>query len=54
MGIEASGVFPVNIYTADYETLLRVPGIGVRSAKMIVMSRRFSRIGFYELKKWEQ
>lgn len=43
--------FPVNIYTADYETLLRVPGIGVRSAKMIVMSRRFSRIGFYELKK---
>lgn len=43
--------FPVDIRTADYEMLLRVPGIGVKSAKMIVMSRRFSRIGFYELKK---
>lgn len=43
--------FPVNIQTADYESLLRVPGIGVRSAKLIVTSRRFSRVGFYELKK---
>lgn len=43
--------FPVNINTADYEVLLRVPGIGTRSAKLIVASRRFSRIGFYELKK---
>ena len=43
--------FPVNIQTADYESILRVPGIGVRSAKLIVTSRRFSRIGFYELKK---
>ena len=31
--------------------LLRVPGIGVKSAKLIVASRRFSRLGFYELKK---
>lgn len=36
--------FPVNILTADYEALLRVPGIGVRSARLIVLSRRFSRI----------
>lgn len=43
--------FPVNVNTADYEMLLRVPGIGVKSAKFIVLSRRFSRIGFYELKK---
>lgn len=43
--------FPVNIQTADYESLLRVPGIGVRSAKLIVTSRRFSHVGFYELKK---
>ena len=43
--------FPVNINIADYEVLLRVPGIGVRSARLIVASRRFSRIGFYELKK---
>lgn len=44
-------LFPVDIQSADYEMLLRVPGIGVKSAKMIVMSRRFSRIGFYELKQ---
>ena len=43
--------FPVNIQTADYEAILRVPGIGVKSARLIVASRRFSRIGFYELKK---
>ena len=42
---------PVNILTADYEALLRVPGIGVRSARLIVLSRRFSRIGLYDLKR---
>lgn len=43
--------FPVDINKADYEMLLRVPGIGVKSAKLIVTSRRFSRIGMYQLKK---
>ena len=43
--------FPVNILAADYEALLRVPGIGVRSARLIVLSRRFSRIGLYDLKR---
>lgn len=43
--------FPVDIHRADYETLLRVPGIGVKSAKLIVASRRFSRLGLYDLKK---
>lgn len=43
--------FPVNILTADYEALLRVPGIGVRSARLIILSRRFSRIGLYDLKR---
>ena len=43
--------FPVNILTADYEALLRVPGIGMRSARLIVLSRRFSRIGLYDLKR---
>ena len=45
--------FPVDINKADYELLLRVPGIGVKSAKLIVASRRFSRLGFYELKKMQ-
>jgi predicted DNA-binding helix-hairpin-helix protein len=31
--------------------LLRVPGIGVKSAKMIVVARRFQRLGFEQLKK---
>ena len=32
--------FPVDINKAEYEMLLRVPGIGVKSAKLIVGSRR--------------
>ena len=43
--------FPVDINRADYEMLLRVPGIGVKSAKLIVFSRRFARIGTEQLKK---
>lgn len=43
--------FPVDINRADYEMLLRVPGLGVKSAKMIVTARRYSRLGLYELKK---
>lgn len=43
--------FPVDINRADYEMLLRIPGVGVKSARLIVASRRFSRLGFYELKK---
>jgi predicted DNA-binding helix-hairpin-helix protein len=43
--------FPIDVNKADYEMLLRVPGIGVKSARLIVASRRFSKIGFYQLKK---
>lgn len=43
--------FPVDINRADYEMLLRIPGVGVKSARLIVASRRFSHLGFYELKK---
>ena len=31
--------------------ILRVPGIGVKSARLIVASRRFSKLGFYQLKE---
>ncbi len=44
-------LFPIDINTADYEMILRIPGIGVKSATLICSSRRFSRLGFYELKK---
>lgn len=43
--------FPVDVNTADYTQILRVPGIGVKSAKLIVASRRFSRITADVLKK---
>ncbi|MDP4152012.1 MAG: putative DNA modification/repair radical SAM protein [Bacillota bacterium] len=43
--------FPVEINKAPYEVLLRVPGIGVRSAKRIMMARRSGKINFEGLKK---
>ena len=43
--------FPVEINRADYEALLRVPGIGMRSAKRIVASRRVAQIRFEDLRK---
>lgn len=43
--------FPVEINTADYYTLLRVPGIGVISAKKIIMARRSFNLDFENLKK---
>lgn len=44
-------VFPVDINKADYEMILRVPGIGVKSAKKIVSARRFQRITWDNLRK---
>ena len=43
--------FPMDINTADYEQLLRVPGLGTKSAWLIVNSRRFNRLTSYDLKK---
>ena len=44
-------VFPVEINRAEYRLLLRVPGIGVKSAKRIVTARRFGNLTFEDLKK---
>jgi len=43
--------FPVEINRAEYSMLLRVPGIGVRSAQRIVTARRVNSLGFEDLKK---
>lgn len=43
--------FPVEINRADYYTLLRVPGIGERSARRIVGARRTRALDFPDLKK---
>ena len=36
--------FPVDVNRADYEMLLRIPGVGVKSARMIAASRRYGRV----------
>ncbi len=43
--------FPVEINKADYYTLLRVPGIGVKSAKRIVQARRTAKLNFDDIKR---
>ncbi|MBC8014372.1 MAG: putative DNA modification/repair radical SAM protein [Sporomusaceae bacterium] len=43
--------FPMNVNRASYSDLLRVPGIGVNSAKRIVTARRTATLSFDGLKK---
>jgi putative DNA modification/repair radical SAM protein len=43
--------FPIDLNSADYRMILRVPGIGVRSAKKIVQARRFGKIHIDQLKR---
>jgi putative DNA modification/repair radical SAM protein len=43
--------FPIDINKAELQLILRVPGIGVLSAKKIVAARRFSHLGWEHLKK---
>ncbi len=45
------GQFPVEINKAPYEMILRVPGIGVKSAERIIKARRTSNLNFDSLKK---
>lgn len=49
--IKNSHFFPIEINKASYKDLLRVPGIGVTSAKHIVMTRKYSTIRYEHLKK---
>lgn len=44
-------LFPVEINRADYMMLLRVPGIGVKSAMRIASARKFASLDFEDLKK---
>ena len=44
--------FPVEVMTAEYQRLLRVPGIGVRSARRIAMARRNGTLTFDDLKRF--
>lgn len=43
--------FPIDINTADYKMILRVPGIGVSSALKIIAARKFGKLDWWQLKK---
>ncbi|MDR2045171.1 MAG: putative DNA modification/repair radical SAM protein [Clostridium sp.] len=43
--------FPVEVNRAPLETLLRIPGVGVKSARRIVAARRSAKLDFGDLKK---
>jgi putative DNA modification/repair radical SAM protein len=44
-------LFPVEVNAADYEELLRIPGIGMRSARRIIRARRERRLSLDDLKR---
>ena len=44
--------FPVEVQTADYHTLLRIPGVGVKSARRIMAARRLGKLDYTSLKKF--
>lgn len=44
-------VFPVDINTAHFNILIRVPGIGRQSAERIVQARKFGKLHTYQLQK---
>lgn len=49
--IKNIGLFPVEINTASPEMLLRVPGIGVKSAYRIMCARKYANLDFNDLKR---
>ncbi len=44
-------LFPVDVNKADKESLLRVPGLGVRNVQRILSARRFKRLRYQDLVK---
>ena len=44
-------LFPIDVNRADYHMLLRIPGVGVKSAKMILAARKFRRLNSANLQK---
>lgn len=44
-------LFPVEINTAPYEILIRVPGIGIKNASRIFEARKFTNLDYEDLKR---
>ncbi len=45
-------LFPVDVNAADYAMILRIPGLGVKSAKKIVAGRRFGPLSLEHLRQF--
>ncbi len=43
--------FPMDVNTASYQQLIRVPGLGIQCAKRIISARRTGRLDFTDLKR---
>ena len=43
--------YPIEVSKADYFTLLRIPGIGITSAKKIISTRKYVKLDYETLKK---
>lgn len=44
-------LFPVDLNTADFEMILRVPGIGRQSAYKVIAARRFGKLHVHQIRK---
>lgn len=44
-------IFPIDVNKADYEMILRIPGVGVKSAQMIIHARKYGKLNSDKLKK---
>ncbi|MBT0810132.1 hypothetical protein KIH41_02405 [Litoribacter ruber] len=44
--------FPIDVNKADYHLILRIPGVGVKSAKKIIAARKFGALNMDKLRKF--
>ena len=44
-------MFPIDINKADYEMILRIPGVGVKSAQLIIAARMYGKVSSAQLQK---
>ena len=45
-------MFPIDVNKADYALILRIPGVGVKSANKIIAARRFGRLRYEHLQQF--
>lgn len=45
-------LFPVDVNVADYELILKIPGVGLKSAQKIISARKFQKLRYEHLEKF--